>query len=245
MYTLIDLHCHMLFGVDDGATDLNTTKKMLEIAYNDGIKTICFTPHFKIHHFKDDEEIMQYNNKIVENFRIVEEYAKKTFPDLNLHLGNEIMYHSDICDSISREKCRSIVDSKYILIEFRHNTSDFDIKNSVMNLTRKGYIPVIAHVERYSAFSKSFSFFEEIKDLGAMMQINSNSITKFKIGKTARFISKVLKKQLADIVATDAHDEKAIIPCLSKAQNKIEKRYGKEYAKKLFHDNPAMIITND
>ena len=245
MYALIDLHCHTLFGVDDGATDFEVSKKMLEIAYNDGIRAICFTPHFKIHRFEDDEKIERYNTKILQNFETLSEYAKQRFPDLMLCLGNEIMYHNDVCESISSEKCRFLNNSKYVLIEFRPNTSEFDISNSISRLTRKGFIPVIAHIERYVAFAKSFSFFKEMKDMGAIMQVNAGSITKFKIGRTAALINKALKNHFVDLIATDAHDEKAVIPCLSKALKKIEKRYGENYAKKLFHDNPLSIINND
>lgn len=245
MYTLIDLHCHMLFGVDDGATSFEVTKKMLDIAYNDGIRIICFTPHFKMHHFESDAEIEHYNNKITQNFQAIKEYSDKLFPDLKLCLGNEIMYHNDICDSITSEKCRFINNSKYVLVEFRPNTSSYDIKNAISTLTRKGYIPIIAHIERYSAFAKSFSLLKEIKNLGALMQINAHSVTKFKLGKTSRLIKKALKHHLIDIISTDAHDDKAIVPCLSKALKKIERRFGQDYAKKLFHDKPLSIINND
>lgn len=245
MYTLIDLHCHMLFGVDDGATDFEVTKKMLEIAYNDGIRAICLTPHFKIYHFEDDEEIKRYNDIIIQNFEAIKEYSKEHFPNLELYIGNEIMYHNDICESISSKKCRFLNKSKYILVEFRPSASIYDIKNAISNLTRKGFTPIIAHIERYSAFASDFSFLNEIKASGALLQVNANSVTKFKFGKSSRLIHKALKNHLVDIIATDAHDEKAIIPCLSKALKKIEKQFGEEYAKKLFHDNPLSIINND
>lgn len=245
MYNFIDLHCHALFGVDDGANDFDTSKRMLQIAYNDGIKTICFTPHFKIHKFEDDNDIEEYNDRLVQNLERLKEYTKEALPDMTLLLGNEIMFHSDISSSISSKKCRTINQGTYALIEFRPNTSKFDIQNSISRLTRKGYKPIIAHIERYTAFANNFSFLREIKELGASLQINAGSITKFKIGKTARLIKKALKHQLVDIISTDAHDDKVIIPCLSKAHKKVEKLYGKDYAKKLFHDNAFSIINND
>lgn len=245
MYTFIDLHCHALFGVDDGAKDFEATKKMLEIAYNDGIRAMCFTPHFKIYRFEDDKDVEEFNSIVAKNFEIVTEYAKKHFPDMSLLLGNEIMYHNDISDSLSANKCRLINQGSYLLIEFRPSTSKFDIQNAISKLTRRGYRPIIAHIERYSAFANDFSFFEEIKKSGAIAQVNAASVTKFRIGKTANLIKKALRLKLIDIISTDAHDDRIIIPCLSKAHKKIEKRYGEDYAKKLFHDNPLSIINND
>ena len=245
LYTFIDLHCHTLFGVDDGAENFEMTKKMLNIAYNDGIKTICLTPHFKIYRYESDDEIKQHNNRVIENFELVNKYAKEAWPDMRLLLGSEIMYHNDICDSLLSGHCRFINQSSYLLIEFRPNTSKFDIQNAISKLTRRGYRPVIAHIERYSAFASDFAFLVEMKNAGAMLQVNSSSILKFKIGKTARLIKKALKLGLIDVISTDAHDNKYVTPSMSMAHKKIEKKFGEIYAKKLFHDNALSIINND
>ena len=243
MYAFIDLHCHTLYGIDDGARNFETTQKMLEIAFNDGIRVICFTPHFKIYKFENDEEIENYKKAVLDNFKFVKDYAKETFPSLSLYLGNEIMSHSDICESLAQNKCLTLNDSKFLLIEFQPNASKFEIESTVSKLTRKGYRPIIAHIERYSAFAKDFHFLKTIKDFGALLQLNASSVTKFKFGNTARLIKRAIKNKLVDILSTDAHNDNTIAPLMSLAYAKIERFCGKEYAKKICCDIPLSIIS--
>ena len=192
MYNFIDLHCHALCGIDDGARDQEAMFKMLDIAYLDGIRTICFTPHFKIYWFKSDEEIAKYSEKINKSFEIACDYVKDKYPNMELLLGNEIMYFNDIFDFLSLKKCNSITSTSYVLVEFSPHTSYYDIKAAISKFSRKGYRPIIAHVERYSVLTKDFSLLKELKEFGAFIQINSTSITKFKFGKQARFINSLL-----------------------------------------------------
>ncbi|MBQ8546426.1 MAG: hypothetical protein IJ437_05755 [Clostridia bacterium] len=244
MYDFIDLHCHILSGIDDGAKDTEMMTRMLDIAYSDGIKTICLTPHFKIYRFNDAEEISKYNQDIQKAYELACCYAKNTYPDMTLLLGNEIMYHNDMFDSLVSSKCHTISTTSYVLVEFPPHISSFDLKNATSKLLRKGFHPIIAHVERYNALLNSHSLLKELKESGAIIQINSNSITRFKFGKVARFIRKALKNKLVDIVCTDSHNDTSFPPTLSKAYRKVCKRYGNDYSKKIFHDNQFMIINN-
>ena len=245
MYDFIDLHCHILCNVDDGAKDTDTMKKMLDIAYSDGIKTICFTPHFKIYRFDNDDDISKYNQAITYYFEMAMEYAKDAHPDMKLFLGSEIMYHNDILDSLTSKKCCTIAGSSYVLIEFSPHISSYDLRASTLKLLRKGFKPIIAHVERYDVLVKDFSLLSDLKDAGATIQINGSSITDLRFGKTSRFIQKALKSRLVDIVSTDSHDPKIFCPTLSKAYKKVSKLCGEDYAKRIFHDNQLIILRNN
>lgn len=242
MYDLVDLHCHVLCNVDDGAINIDAMKKMLDIAYSDGIKTICFTPHFKIYKFKSDEDIINYKKAINHYFEIACEYSKSKYSDMKLYLGNEIMYHNDILDSLVSKKCSTIANSSYVLIEFPPNISSYDLRTSTTKLLRKGYKPILAHIERYDAFIDDFSLLKDLRDTGAIIQINASSITDLKLGKRARLIQKALKNRIVDIVSSDAHDPKFLSPCLSKAHKKVSKICDKDFAKKIFHDNQYLIL---
>lgn len=242
MYSFVDIHNHSLYKVDDGATSLETMKSMIDIAYADNIKTICFTPHFKIYRFADDEDICAYNSLLKSRFNEACEYAQSKYPDMKLFLACEIMYHNDIFDSIVNGKCSALGDSRYVLVEFSPHVSKHELITALSNISRKGYRPVLAHFERYNCIANDFSLLKEAKDCGALIQINALSIIKFKIGKSSAIAKKALKKHWVDIVATDAHDNKTLSPILSKAHDKIAKKYGTDYAKQIFHDNQEKIL---
>lgn len=244
MFEMADIHAHILGGVDDGAKSNDEMKQMLDIAYNDGIRHICFTPHFKIYHFRNSEEINGYNRLIEESFAAACEYAKEKYPELSLYRGNEVMYHSGVIDSSDANLCKRINGGSYMLVEFQPNISIFEMRNAVSKILRKGFIPVIAHVERYDELVKKPNFAWELKQFGALLQVNASTIVKAKIGRTASFLKFLFKKSYIDVVASDAHSAAVYKPILSKARDKIIKRYGESAAKKVLRDTPLAIINN-
>lgn len=244
MWSMTDLHCHALCSVDDGAKNIEQMKQMLDIAYNDDIRTICFTPHFKRHHFDTHEQIVDYNRKISESFLIACDYASSNYPDMKLYLGNEIMFHHDIYDSISKGYCSLIGDSSYSLVEFMPDTPFFEIKIALSNLIRKGIRPVLAHIERYEDIARDIKKVLELKELGVLIQVNASSITKLRFGRGAKFIKKLFKGALVDLIATDAHDPRNFKPTMSNAVLLIQRKYGERIAKRVSQITPNLILEN-
>lgn len=245
MLNLVDIHCHTLSRTDDGAENSTMMKEMIDTAFTDGIRKICFTPHFKTYEFKNENDIISYNELIKQIFEIALDYSSTHYPNLELYLGNEIMYHNDFFSSLLSNHCRTINGSSYVLVEFQPSVTAFDLKNSVSRILRKGYFPLIAHIERYEVLIKDFDLLIELKSLGALFQINAQSITKFKLGKVSRFLGKVFKQNLVDVIATDAHDNSRFSQVLSKSYFYISKHFGESYAKKVFCDNPTAILNNE
>lgn len=237
-----DLHCHMLGGVDDGARDDKEMKEMLDIAYGDGIRMICFTPHFKQYEFSNVDEIVSYNERISESFEEAKRYADEKYPDMRLFLGNEIMYHHDILDSITSSFCKSMAGSPFILVEFHPRVSFFDMRLAVLNLLRNGMQPIIAHVERYGEIIKKPQRLKELKDLGALIQVNARGIKKFAFGKVAIFLKNALKRSLVDFVATDSHSPHSSPPRISGAYEIIKRSCGVNYAEKVCYENAERIL---
>ena len=245
MIDFVDLHCHALFRVDDGARSEDIMKNMLDKAYSDGTRYLCFTPHFKIYEFDSEEDMYIQMQRLNRRFSVAKEYVSEKYPDLRLFLGNEIMYHSDIADSLMTKKCHFLGDSSFALIEFDPSCTAYEIENTVVKLLRKGIRPLIAHVERYSAFVNDLSFAKIIKESGALFQVNAKGVTRFKFGKTAKFLKTAFKKEWVDVVASDAHNDTNFTPQLSKAYKHVTEKYGAEYANKIFHDKPLSILLNE
>lgn len=245
MINFVDLHCHALFRVDDGARDEEMMKAMLDLAYADGTRYLCFTPHFKIYEFDSEDDMLVQMQRLDRRFKIAYEYVSEKYPDMQLFLGNEIMYHSDIYSSLSTAKCHFLGNSSFALVEFDPDSSAYEIENTVIKLLRKGVRPLIAHIERYTAFIKDIALAKSLKDSGALLQVNARGIIKFKLGKVARFIKQALKQQLVDVVASDAHNDTSFTPQLSKAYSLVAKKFGEAYADKIFHDKPLAILMNE
>lgn len=245
MVDFVDLHCHTLFRVDDGARTEEMMQSMLDIAYNDRIRYICFSPHFKIYEFYSEEEMYEQMKRLNRRFEAARKYVCEKYPDMKLFLGNEIMYHSDIYGSLSSKKCHFLGNSSFALIEFAPSATSYEIENTVSQLLRKGVKPLIAHIERYSALIKEPELLRTLKESGALFQVNAKSVLSFKLGKTARFLKSALKNQLVDVVASDAHNDTSFPPVLSKAYNSVAKFYGSVYADKIFHHTPLAILMNE
>lgn len=240
-----DLHCHILGGVDDGARDEKEMREMLDVAYNDGIHTICFTPHFKQYEFSSAAEIASYNKNISDSFNKAKEYAHGKYPDMKLFLGSEIMYHHDILNSLLSSLCKSIAGGSFVLVEFDPGISFFDMRLAISNLLRNGMHPIIAHAERYGIFIKNPKRLQELKELGASVQVNAHGIKKIAIGKIARFLKNALKQSLVDVVATDSHRPDSSPPQISRAYEIIKKLCGADYAENVCCKNAEKILNNE
>jgi protein-tyrosine phosphatase len=233
MEELYDIHIHLVFGVDDGPSDIEESEAMLRSAANDGIKTVIATPHKRYGMFEYDIGTVE------QNF----EKLKKTADELGiaLYLGCEYHACSDMIDDIKSGRVHTLGDSKYVLCEFSYATEAEEMLNSVYSLVANGYIPIIAHAERYGVIQDDPGFCGELKKRGAYIQVNSGSI----LGEEGRHIRKtartLLKYDLADAVASDAHGEKYRKSSLAKSYDFVVKKYTEWYADKLYRKLPKEI----
>lgn len=235
MEGLADIHCHLLFGVDDGASDLSAMLAMAQAAYNDGVRLICVTPHYNPALYAPNP--MQ-EAKALEALR---DFAKNKLPGLEIYYGNEIFWRSDCPDKLNSGKCKTLGGSRYLLIEFNPGENYSIMKQALTSLTSSGYVPILAHCERYACLYSTTKRAEELCDFGIKLQSNANSIINSSYF-VKRFIAKLLKKELIFAVASDAHDTSARRCRLGECFDYISKKYGDEYASRLFIQNPAKIF---
>lgn len=231
---MIDIHNHGLYGVDDGAKSINESIKMLEEAHKQGVKAIVYTPHYRHQMFKYPVEI------IIEHFQILKERANEM--GMHVYLGCEYHVNGHILDYLERGRVLSMASGEYLLTEYSYETEYEYIYEMTQKLILNGYIPVIAHAERYECFLNEPEAVVEIRNLGALIQINADSILGLNGLKTKGCCNKLLKNQLADIVASDAHGVKERSCNMEKCCAKVRKKYGSECAKTLFYSNPKRIL---
>lgn len=233
-----DLHCHMLCSVDDGADSVEEMLKMLSQSYNDGVRSICFTPHYSPYIELPDA------TQVLRTFERIKEFAREEYPDLNLFLGNEIMYHNDLPSSIKTGLCRTLNSTRYVLVEFNFSANFETIFQGLIQIIGYGYIPILAHVERYFSISKDQKRLYELIDRGILLQMNADSVTG-KCGKPiAAICKKMLKANCIDIIASDCHSSTSRTPHLSECFDLVSNLCSAEYATAIMCQTPLEILEN-
>lgn len=235
----IDIHCHIMPGVDDGSPDLATSLEMLRIADKNGITHIILTPHHKpMHHNVSPEHNVAYRKKL-------QEAAAEAGIKAKLFSGNEIYYSDETMEELIDGRICSLAGSDYVLVEF-HPTNPFKaIQNAAGRVQAAGYIPIIAHVERYSDIVSHPARVRDLIQMGCFIQVNASSVMgKYGFG-ISHFTKKLLKEELVHFIASDAHDTGRRAPHLLDCRNYVERKFGEDYGKKLFFTNPANVIRNE
>ena len=245
MEYLTDIHCHILPGVDDGASNLDEAVRMLGISHAEGIENIILTPHFHGGRMQANSETVRNSFYKLKSACLENHELKR----LNLYLGREIYYFPGVCDWLDDERLETLAGGNYVLLEFGFTSDLSIIKNGISSVANRGYIPVLAHAERYNKLVSSPKEVSDLINRGALIQINSSALVKsdgsvfFKSYKAKAFVKKLLKKRQVHFIATDAHDCDFRAPKLKFASEYIKKHYGEEYMKEIFIENPRKLWT--
>lgn len=234
----IDLHSHILPALDDGARDLKKTREMLQIAYEEGIREIIATPHFFASRKSASVE------QIKETIARVEEEMEDWGFSIKLYPGNEIYYRSEVAELLEEGKICTLADSQYVLIEFDPMTEYSYLRDGILKLDSYGYIPILAHTERYECLFQKRERIQRVKDHGGLIQVNASSFQGGmfdEMGKRARYI---MKNNLLDFVGTDAHSTGKRSPRMRDTASYLNKKLGKKRAEEILFENPQAVIKN-
>ena len=138
-----DIHNHMLYGVDDGAKTPEETRALIDAAYADGVRHLCFTPHYHPAYFGEHQE------EIAAGFRMASAYAASRYLDLSLYLGNELRYERSCMEWLEQGRYKTLNGSQFLLVDFLYPEPADAILDAMLRVLNGGYTPVLAHVERY------------------------------------------------------------------------------------------------
>lgn len=233
----IDIHNHMLTGVDDGARSPETSAKMLQLAYDDGIRGIICTPHFLPGRYEASKAERALRVKHLLGV------SSKFFPGLQIWEGCEFFAAGgNIVELMEQGVCGTLADSKYVLTEFSPDTPSDLIEHRLMEIMTAGYWPIVAHAERYTAFEDE-EFRRHIASF-CYIQVNADSILGGSGTRIRRLARKMLSEQIVSFVATDAHGSTHRKPVLSECAAFLETHYGTDFMEKLLYRNPQSIIDN-
>ncbi len=235
---MIDTHSHILFGIDDGARNINESINILKKASNNGITDIILTPHYvpnsKYNCNNQDKQRLLNNLK---------EELKKNNIIINLYLGNEVYLDLEISNLLEND-ISTINGSKYILIELPMNRKTDILEDVIYDLNELNIIPIIAHPERYTAYYKDYAFFQDLIDKGCLLQGNIGSLYNNYGIKAKRMLKGLLKKRMISVMGSDIHHETSNIyeKNISKDLSKLLK--DKSYVEDILINNARRIISS-
>lgn len=236
MQQFVDIHNHILPGVDDGSKDEEMTRNMLRIAWNDGIRIMVATPHYH------PRKVKVSFSELYKRFHITRQLAKSIDPAFEIFLGMEIYTTVDSIRQIQENRLLPLNGSAYSLWEFDPGISWEQMQRMLLEIRMQGARPVLAHVERYGCMLDEPDRVEELKNRGIIIQMNASSVT----GENGRYVRKfakeLLKYELVDVISTDAHSDSHRIPVMSKCYSHIARKYGSDYAGRICCDNALRLI---
>ena len=226
---MIDIHSHILPAVDDGCKDIDQSLALIKEEINQGITDIVLTPHYRA-------EYLLRRAKIEKRFASLTQAVQDSGITVNLYLGQEIFVFDGMISAIHSGKLFTINGSKYVLVEFA-TKEEHDITDTVYTLVGAGFVPIIAHIERY--YYADMEMAKEIKELGGLIQINASSLCR-RFGAYKKKATAFIKEGFVDFVASDVHFKRR--NRMVQAYNAVVKKFGRETADKLFTENAEKIL---
>ena len=197
---LFDIHCHILPGVDDGSKSMEMSLDMLQIAYEEGTRQIVLTPHYMVGRNRYE------TGELAGKYEELKAKAKELYPELELYLGNEILWEEGIVDLLKKGEIHTMNGTRYVLVEYNVQTTFRQIRNSIQDLMEARYWPIIAHVERYQCLVKRLDRIDELIRMKALLQMNISSVEGGFLNESKRWCRKLLKEGYITFLATDAHN---------------------------------------
>lgn len=232
----IDIHAHIVPGVDDGSKSNRESVEMLRQAYAAGITTVIATPHYS-------KGFQTYTTEDIKRYcKALEKHAQKHIsPDFKVYAGQEIFYNERSLEMIQSGEVISLADSNYILLEFSPEISYSSLFQALREVAMTSYFPVLAHVERYVCLREEDRM-EELRALGVMLQMNYAHIEGKWYDADTKWCRKMLKENFIDVLGTDMHNSKDRGPRVDAAMDWMKKHLDEEYLEQITTLNAQAIL---
>ncbi len=234
---MIDLHTHILPGLDDGAKDIEQSLAMAQIAADDGITMLAATPHVI------SGEIDNRKEDILQKVKELNDLLDSVGIPLQILPGAEYRLEPDLPQRLAAGELLTINDTgQYLLVELPATMVPDYTGRILYDLQLQGITPIIAHPERNGGFEQDPELLQDLISRGILAQITSASITG-QFGKSVKKTAlKILQEGSAHLIASDAHSSHGRSPVLSGAFLELENRWGTDYARTLTAETPRLII---
>jgi protein-tyrosine phosphatase len=236
---MIDLHSHILPGLDDGAADLSVSMAMARAYAADGVTVVACTPHILPGLYDNTGPAIRQAAA-----RLQRALNEEGIP-LTLTTGADNHITPNFVDELRSGHLLSLSDTRYALVEPPHHVPPPRLEDLLFNMLAAGYVPILTHPERLTWIRNHYPAVQRLARAGTWMQITAGSLAG-RFGDSARYwAERMLDEGLVHIIATDAHDVKRRPPNLSAGRELVAKRVGSEEAEKLVLGRPQAVLRND
>ena len=235
---MIDLHCHLLPGIDDGPKDIATTLAMARIAVADGIGTIFCTPHIYPGLYENAQ------SDIIDRVDQLRTILQRENIPLKLSYGADTHLVPEVMDGLKTGRIPTLGGSRYLLLEPSHNVRPPRFTESVFALIGAGYVPVITHPERLTWAADHMSDFFVLARAGAWMQITGGALLGNFGLSVQRLADRFVGEGWTAVLASDAHTTNRRAPQLAEAVLRATSLVGKEEAQRMVFDRPQLVVDN-
>ena len=237
---MIDIHTHIIPSVDDGSKTIFESMEMIKKANQKGVKTLVATPHYT-------KELYEFTKKEIEvKVNSLNEALKANGIDTKVLFGQEVMIDENTFKLLEDDIIGSINNSRYILIEFEMSQVKVNIEEVIKEFVSKGYVPIIAHPERYKYVQNNVEIVKYWIKCGALLQMNLGSASGAYGKEVKKTITKLLKKNLIHLCGSDIHHFRDVYECIDAhvtAVIKIVKK--KKICDDIFINNSFKVISNE
>ena len=232
----IDIHHHLVYGIDDGAKDFGGTKRLIQDAAANQVSVIVTTPHMTpgIEPFPEAD----YRMRLEE----ARGWIRDQGLDLILYSGAEVLYTQNTPPMLADGRVPTLADSSLVLLEFLPDCAFRELEAAGNSVAQAGYAPVYAHAERYICLKKPDQVKRLRQECGALIQVNANTVLKPHGFFRRHYLNALFENGLVDFVASDSHDLPGRENHLSAAFQRLSEQYGEEMAKALTFKNAEKLI---
>lgn len=236
---MLDLHCHILPSIDDGAQDLDTSLAMLKIAVESGTVGIVATPH------AIEGKWLPTWHEILEGCARLSAAGQTMGLTIPIYPGAEVFVHMDILDQIKGPGPYCINGSRYMLVELPAREIPRFTEEFFFTLQARGITPILAHPERHPEIAKHPEILKGWIGKGILVQINASSITGRMGERAMKTAEYLLKSNMVHCIGSDAHGVRTRKPDLRKAAEKIKLLVGEAKVQELLVTNSTKVIQNE
>lgn len=238
---MIDIHSHILPGIDDGSRTFEESMEIIKSASSNGVTDIIVTPHYIV-----GSDYMVNNEEKRKLLTKLKKQVKKEEIPINLYLGNEVFVENNMLELRKKKEITTLHNSKYLLFELPLNYKYNGIENLLFDLRCKGINPIIAHPERYTFLKENPSLAVKLIDAGALFQSNIGSFLGIYGKKAQETVILLLKHHAITFVSSDIHHkDKDFYELINKAKKVMRKYISDEEIDNLFENNAKKVLNKE